>query len=85
LEVWRCKYAPPPPGVVDSLGQVASAEVKKCGKFVVPGIAMLKLRNKPATKATTRMMFGTMQKISAKPASKVVKAFPAKTLKDACK
>ena len=72
-------------GVVESLCEVATTEVKKSGKFVIPGIAMLKLKNKPARKATTRMMFGKMQKIAAKPASKVVKAFPAKTLKDSCK
>merc|ERR1712070_903896 len=70
-------------GVFESLCEVATAEVKKAGKFVIPGITMLKLRNKPATKATTKMMFGQMQKIAAKPASKVVKAFPAKSLKDA--
>merc|ERR1712034_158105 len=65
-------------GVFESLCEVATAEVKKSGKFVVPGITMLKLKNRPARKACTRMMFGQMQKIGAKPASKVVKAFPAK-------
>merc|ERR1712194_192752 len=72
-------------GVVQSLCEVATVEVKKVGKFVFPGVAMLKLKNRPARKATTRMMFGKMQQIAAKPASKVVKAFPAKSLKDACK
>merc|ERR1739841_473285 len=72
-------------GVFESLSEVATAEVKKNGKFVVPGIAMLKLKHRPARKATTKMMFGQMQKVAAKPASKVVKAFPTKALKDACK
>merc|ERR1711935_69767 len=70
-------------GVFDSLCEVATAEVKKAGKFVIPGITMLKLKNKPARKACERMIFGEMRKVSAKPASKVVKAFPAKSLKDA--
>ena len=71
-------------GVFESLGEIVTAEVKKNGRFVVPGIAMLKLKRRPARKATTRMMFGEMKKIAAKPASKVVKAFAVKALKDAC-
>ena len=72
-------------GVVEAMCEVATAEVKKSGKFVVPGIAMLKLKNKPARKACTKEVFGKMCKVSAKPACKVVKAFAAKSLKDACK
>merc|ERR1712232_584862 len=70
--------------VVVSIGEIATAEVQKNGKFVVPGIASLKLKSRPARTATTRMMFGQMQKVAAKPASKVVKAFATKSLKDAC-
>ena len=70
--------------VVHCLGQIASAEVKKRGRFVVPGIVSLKLNKKPATKAITRMCRGTMQKISARPASNVLRASPAKSLIDAC-
>ena len=72
-------------GVVESLCEVATAEVKKSGKFVLPGMAMLKLKHKPARKACTKLVFGEMQKVKAKPACKVVKAFAAKSFKDACK
>ena len=72
-------------GVLESLCEVVTSQVKKSGKFVIPGIAMLKLKHKPARKACTKLMFGEMQKVKAKPACKVVKAFAAKALKDACK
>merc|ERR1712118_169623 len=41
-----------------------------------------KLKHKPARKAGKKMVFGKEVKVAAKPASKVVKAFPAKALKD---
>ena len=70
-------------GVFASLGEIVTAELKKDGRCVVPGIARLKLQRRPARKATTRMMFGEMKKVAAKPALKVIKAFPVKALKDA--
>ena len=33
--------------IIDSLATLAAAEVKKTGKFVIPGVAMLKTRVKP--------------------------------------
>ena len=45
-------------------------------------LPMIKLKKKAATKATTRLMFGKMQKISAKPAKTVVKCYTVKALKD---
>ena len=60
---------------------VAQTQVKKAGKFVVPGVCMVKTRVKPATKAGKRMMFGKEVKVAAKKASKVVKAFPASAIK----
>merc|ERR1719231_489268 len=57
-------------------------EVKKTEKFVIPQLTTLKLKHKPARKAGTKVMFGKEVKVAAKPASKVVKAFPAKALKD---
>merc|ERR1712216_636454 len=50
-------------GVIAALGEVAAAQVKKHNKFTIPGIAMLKLKHKPARKATTRMMFGELKKV----------------------
>merc|ERR1712185_891118 len=52
------------------------------GTVTLPNIARLKMRTKKATKAGKRMMFGVEMKVKAKPARKVVKAFPVKVLKD---
>merc|ERR1719265_2663885 len=71
-------------GVVGALAEVAATELKKSGQLNIPGIARLKLRHRPARPARTVMMFGEQKKVAAKPASKVVKAFPAKNLKDSC-
>merc|ERR1739845_16023 len=71
-------------GVIAALGEVAAAQVKKHNKFTIPGIAMLKLKHRPARKATTRMMFGELKKVGPKPASKVVKAFAKRSFKDSC-
>merc|ERR1711862_351231 len=69
-------------GVFAALRTIAYAEVKKTEKFVIPQLTTLKLKHKPARKASTMVMFGKEVKVAAKPASKVVKAFPAKALKD---
>merc|ERR1711862_315782 len=55
---------------------------QKSGKFVIPGLAMIKTRKKPATKAKKMLMFGEMKLVKAKPAKTVVKAFAAKAIKD---
>merc|ERR1712187_784809 len=67
--------------VMDSLATLAAAEVKKTGKFVIPGVAMLKTRVKPATKAGKREIFGKEVMVKAKPAKTVVKAFPVAAIK----
>merc|ERR1712216_502774 len=69
-------------GVFAALRTIAYAEVKKTEKFVIPQLTTLKLKHKPARKAGTKVMFGKEVKVAANPASKVVKAFPAKALKD---
>merc|ERR1711977_387667 len=68
--------------VFAELQTIAYKEVAKTEKFVIPQLVMLKLKQKPATKAGKRMMFGKEVKVAAKPAKKVVKAFAAKALKD---
>merc|ERR1711869_19267 len=68
--------------VFAELKEVAYAEVAKTEKFTIPQLVMLKLKHKPARKAGTKMMFGKEVRVAAKPASKVVKAFAAKSLKD---
>merc|ERR1712199_119651 len=65
-------------GVFAALRTIAYAEVKKTEKFVIPQLTTLKLKHKPARKAGKKLMFGKEVKVAAKPASKVVKAFPAK-------
>merc|ERR1712176_659842 len=67
--------------VLDELARIATQEVKKTGVFIVPGLARLKIRTKPATKAGKREVFGKVVMVKAKPARKIVKAFPVAALK----
>merc|ERR1712228_1364 len=67
--------------VVESLVGIATQQVKKVGKFVLPGLCMIKTRLKPATKAGKREVFGKEVMVKAKPARTVVKAFPVSALK----
>merc|ERR1712072_963757 len=67
--------------IVDSLAGIGAAQVKSAGKFVLPGVAMIKTRLKPATKAGKREVFGKVVMVKAKPARTVVKAFPVSALK----
>merc|ERR1712165_292996 len=64
-----------------SLAAVGTKEVKSTGKFTLPGLAMLKLKLKPATKAGKKLIFGKEVVVKAKPAKKVVKAFAVSALK----
>ena len=68
--------------VFAALRTIAYAEVKKTKKFVIPKLLTLELKHKPARKAGTKVMFGREVKVAAKPASKVVRALPAKALED---
>merc|ERR1712060_391283 len=67
---------------LSTLASIATTECQKNGKFVVPGLVMIKTRKKPATKAGKKMIFGKEVLVKAKPAKTVVKAFAAKALKD---
>merc|ERR1711860_19222 len=69
--------------VLNSLAEVAATEVKKTGKFTIPGVAMVKTRLKPATKAGKKEVFGKVVMVKAKPAKTVVKAFCVAALKKA--
>merc|ERR1719199_1087150 len=66
---------------LEALAEIAAKEVKGTGKFVIPGVCMIKTRHKPATKAGKRMAFGQMMKVKAKPARTIVKAFALSALK----
>merc|ERR1712224_140888 len=50
-------------GLVDGFVQLATAEVKKTGKFTIPGLCMLKTKVRPARKAGTSMAFGKQIKV----------------------
>merc|ERR1712031_35085 len=68
-------------GVLKALADVGTKQVKTNGIFTVGGLCRIKTRMKPATKAGKREMFGKMTIVKAKPAKKVVKAFPVAALK----
>merc|ERR1719408_260894 len=61
--------------VLGALAEIASKEVKSTGKFTIPGVCMVKTRQKPATKAGKKVMFGKEVHVKARPAKTVVKAF----------
>merc|ERR1712050_315351 len=68
--------------VIGSLAEIATKEVGKTGLFSLPGLCRFKLRTKPATKAGEREVFGKVVMVKARPACKIVKAYPVKALKD---
>merc|ERR1712232_1517714 len=67
--------------IIDSLASIATQQVKSAGKFVLPGLCMIKTLQKPATKAGKREVFGKVMMVKAKPARTVVKAFAVAALK----
>merc|ERR1712093_485691 len=71
-------------GVVEALMGVAVEQVKKSGSFKFAGMLNMKLKNKPATKAKKGVNPFTKEPcvFKAKPASKTVKCFAMKKLKE---
>ena len=67
--------------ILNSLTEIGTEEVKKSGKFILPGLCMIKTRKKAATKAGKRMMFGKEVMVKAQPAKTVVKASVVAALK----
>merc|ERR1712187_92172 len=67
---------------INSLTDVATKEVGKTGVFSLPGLCRLKTRVKPATKAGKREVFGKVVMVKARPARKIVKAYPVAALKN---
>ena len=61
---------------------LAARELRRCGKFTMPGLLDLKVKTKPATKACKRNWFGKVV-MKAKPARMVVIGEPAPELKAA--
>merc|ERR1711982_294949 len=70
--------------VVEGLVEVAAGELKKNGSFKLAGALNLKLKKKPAQAARKGVNPFTKEPcvFKAKPASKTVKAFPMKKLKE---
>merc|ERR1719504_167282 len=64
--------------LLDDFSVLATAEVKKTGKFTIPGLCMLKTRIRPARKAGKTMAFGKEIKVKARKATKIVKAYCVK-------
>jgi len=62
--------------------EICGASLGKTGKVTIPGLCMIKTRQKAATKACVKNIFGKECRISAMKARTVVKAFPIKALKD---
>merc|ERR1712151_158826 len=46
---------------LSTLASIATTEAKKNGKFVIPGVVMIKTRQKKATKAGKREVFGKVR------------------------
>ena len=58
--------------LLDSLASTATKELKKAGKVTSPGLCMIRMRRKPATRAGKREVFGTVVMVKAKPAKTIV-------------
>merc|ERR1712187_791877 len=71
-------------GVVEGIVAVAAGELKKNGSFKLAGALNMKLKKKPATPARKGVNPFTKEPcvFKAKPASKTVRAFPMKKLKE---
>merc|ERR1711941_203800 len=67
--------------MLDTLCDIGTKEVGKTGVFMLPGLCKIKTRMKPAQKAGKREIFGKVVMVKAKPAKKIVKAFPLSALK----
>merc|ERR1711881_585847 len=61
--------------VMESLTELTAKELGRTGKFTIPGITMIKLKQKPARKAGKRMAFGKEVTVKAKPARTLVKCY----------
>ena len=66
--------------IINSLTEIATQEVKSTGVCTIPGVCRIKWRTKPALKPKKRKVFGKVVIVKARPARKVVKAFPVSAL-----
>merc|ERR1712146_361066 len=72
-------------GSMEAIMGIASEELKKAGSFKLAGMLNMKLKKKPATPARKGVSPFTKEPcvFKAKPASKTVKVFAMKKLKEA--
>ena len=66
---------------LDALAVLGTAEVKKTGLFIVPGLARLKVKTLPQRVAWKKGLFGKEVMMKAYPSRRVMKAFPVAALK----
>jgi nucleoid DNA-binding protein len=72
-------------GVIETMAELGYKELKKSGSFLVPGFAKFVVIKKPATKEREGINPFTKEPtvFKAKPARKIIKARPVKSVKDA--
>ena len=68
--------------IINSLTEIATQEVKSTGVCTIPGVCRIKWRMKPALKPKKRKVFGKVVIVKARPARKVVKAFPVSAVEN---
>ena len=69
--------------VLEALKTVLARDLREQGQAKLPSLATFKTKTKPAKDAGDKKVFGRVVHLSAKPASRCVRATPAKQLTDA--
>ena len=69
--------------VLDALKTVLARDLREQGQAKLPSLATFKTKTKPAKDARDKKVSGRVVHLSAKPASRCVRATPAKQLTDA--
>ena len=69
--------------VMEALKTVLARDLREQGQAELPSLATFKTKTKPAKDASDKKVFGRVVHLSAKPASRCVRATPAKQLTDA--
>ena len=68
---------------MEALKTVLARDLREQGQAKLPSLATFKTKTKPAKDARVKNVFGRPVQVSAKPASRCVRATPAKQLTDA--
>ena len=62
--------------IMCSIAEICTKEMTSTGKFVIPGLVMLKTRVKPATRVCKKGVFGKMCEVKGRPPRTIVEAYP---------